>query len=359
VLEVVERALQGERRMSRTLFAPRRLLVDGDTAGRDLLLKDRAVAALAHVRSVEGGVSEPNTLLSAIAETLISIPLPPEKNLVLMGEYKRRYQTAGVESGEGRQTLGLPENNPAEYHEELLFREARYLRIRNYLVMANAGLTHSQSRRFIGGRDDGDDIRQSGFVGLVESVERFDASVGFAFSTSARSWIEKELHDARGKGGEVVSVPRAKRKEFSLYRSAEGDVSKIAALVADGLLAAADVSAFATLTRPVRRLNSPLSQQSEERSLSDIIADDKVAEVDSRLRNDDTRGSVDGLLRELCPTEREIVTLAFGLNGLERHSDAEIAERLNVKKSFVRARKERALHLLQRRARGLEQKHRD
>lgn len=357
VLGFLERASAGGGHVSRHLFAPRRLWIDGDSAARDRMLKERATSAMSQVHSVRCMLKEngDQRIDRAIADILISVPLIPEKNLELMKEYRSRRHRVSPNGADSYCELGLPCDNEPAFFEQLSYLEARYLRVRNYLVLANSGLSISRVRRFDLGKGIAEDLRQAAFVGLVSSIERFDPTIGFALSTNAESWIRKEAIDACRQEENALSVPRDRQIALFHFRNAGDDDGKIKELVKTGVVHADEVSDFAALSRPVRRLSEPLSRQSQSGSLGETIADEKASSVDVNLRQEDARGIVADLLRRIPASERDVVVLSFGLNGFERHTDTQIAERLKLSKEVVRGRRARALNILKIRVLGLSE----
>lgn len=63
----------------------------------------------------------------------------------------------------------------------------------NDLVSNNLGLVHSCCKRFTGRGTEYDDLFQIGCIGLIKAAEKFDCSLGFAFSTYAVPAILGEL----------------------------------------------------------------------------------------------------------------------------------------------------------------------
>lgn len=52
-------------------------------------------------------------------------------------------------------------------------------------IRENLGLVHTVANRFRGRGIEYDDLYQSGCVGLIKAVDRFDPTLGYAFSTYA------------------------------------------------------------------------------------------------------------------------------------------------------------------------------
>ena len=81
-------------------------------------------------------------------------------------------------------------------------------------IRENLGLVHTVANRFRGRGIEYDDLYQSGCVGLIKAVDRFDPTLGYAFSTYAVPVIIGEIKRLFRDGG-AVKVSRA-LKELSL-----------------------------------------------------------------------------------------------------------------------------------------------
>ena len=57
--------------------------------------------------------------------------------------------------------------------------------VRDTLIEENLGLVHHIVRRFAGRGVDGEDLFQIGTIGLIKAIDKFDLSLGLAFSTYA------------------------------------------------------------------------------------------------------------------------------------------------------------------------------
>lgn len=341
--EVLQRVVNGEGGAMRALFLPRRYWSDGNRSTRDSVLR----ALCADVLTLAQEARRRGDKASEVSRIAVRVPFIPERALELMAEYKRRYECRG-----SLMSTGLPENDLGTFDREIRRCEARYVRVRNYLVMANVGWSASQVRSFSHRGQSGEDLQQAGVVGLLESIERFDPAVGFALSTNSEAWIRKEVINTSRIDASCIPVPRSKHSSFVKYRKAAGDADAIDALVASGALCAEDIPHFGRIDGAMQRLDAPLSAQTQGLSLGEVMADQKAPLVDAKLQDDDTRAAVEGLLVRIPRIDREIVVLAFGLLGNPQLNDAAIGERLNLSKDSVRSRKMRALFMLSRAAEG-------
>lgn len=94
-------------------------------------------------------------------------------------------------------------------NDELLARIARGDKAaKEQLIENNIGLVRSVVKRFLGRGHEAEDLFQIGCIGLIKAVDRFDISVGTAFSTYAVPMIIGEIKRFIRDDG-IIKVSRA------------------------------------------------------------------------------------------------------------------------------------------------------
>ena len=96
-------------------------------------------------------------------------------------------------------------------------------RLRDRLVEANWGLVEKVARRMSHQCDTPfEDLCQEGAIGLTKAIEKFDPSLGNAFSSFAVPKIRGEImHYLRDKGWGVIRVPQQAAYEYSRVKGAQ------------------------------------------------------------------------------------------------------------------------------------------
>ncbi len=103
----------------------------------------------------------------------------------------------------------MSENKFRQSNDELLARvEHGDKDAKDKLVENNIGLVRSVVRRFLGRGHEAEDLFQIGCIGLIKAVDRFDRSVGVAFSTYAVPMIIGEIKRFIRDDG-IIKVSRA------------------------------------------------------------------------------------------------------------------------------------------------------
>lgn len=88
---------------------------------------------------------------------------------------------------------------------------------RERLVMAHEDLVEGIVRRYRGYQVDEDDLRQEGFIGVSDAVERFDVARGLRFSTFARHYAHTRIRQYVGENVGIVRTftsPKALKAYF-------------------------------------------------------------------------------------------------------------------------------------------------
>jgi RNA polymerase sigma factor for flagellar operon FliA len=197
---------------------------------------------------------------------------------------------------------------------------------------------------------DKDDLFHAGVIGLIDALNRYDASRDTAFSTYAvlriRGQIIDELRDRDW-------VPRGVRERARAYQQAVTDLhGELGRMPSDTELARRlgvpedELDALAQSTQLVGQvsLESPTGEDGE---LGDALAkrDDESADPSRHLEADDRRQVLARLLATLSEQDRLVVKLYYFENLLMK----EIAEILGVTESRICQIHSRVIALLRAR----------
>ena len=195
---------------------------------------------------------------------------------------------------------------------------------RDELAQENMPLVHYVLRRF---RDRGaeyEDLYQYGCIGLLKAIDRFDPGYNVRFSTYAVPIIMGEVrrflrddgpvHISRTIHDHAVQVERF-REEYLQKHGCEPSLSEIG----EGTeLSGEDVLLAVNANFRVRSLSEPIGGDGDVR-LMDVIGEESMAEVDSRLM-------LRKLLEELEPSERTIIIRRY----FHSHTQTAIAKDMGI-----------------------------
>lgn len=224
-----------------------------------------------------------------------------------------------------------------EEHRKALFDElasSGSVDARNQLVHSYAPLAEYFANRYRRVGVDHEDIRQVAKLALVRAVDRFDPTVGVAFSTFAGRTIDGELKRHFRDRSWAVRVPRSLQEAALAVRQAADelaielgrpvsvdDLVERTGLEADIVLQALDVRNALS----AQSLDQP-GDQTDGVPLSSVLgsSDGSYERVDAKL-------AVQRIIQELPDRERHIVELRF----YDELTQQEIADRLGISQMHV------------------------
>lgn len=145
------------------------------------------------VAQIESGAESADSLsvgLPAHLARMAATPLlTPEQEQDLFRRMNfNKYRANALRS---RLSRSRPQRDKVEQAEACLRRAER---VRNYLIQANTRLVMSIARRFADSRNSFDDLFSQGVASLMHSVEKFDYSRGYRFSTYATCAVRRDLY---------------------------------------------------------------------------------------------------------------------------------------------------------------------
>jgi RNA polymerase sigma factor (sigma-70 family) len=177
---------------------------------------------------------------------------------------------------------------------------------RNALVMDNLALVQHLTGPYRGRGVDDDDLFQDGVVGLLEGLDRFDASRGCRWTTYTTWWVRMRVQQGVARGAYPVALThRALQALAGNLPTTEGTRAAILGACRPGV--------------------DPADLEAE------------------RDRDADPRLDTDDLLRCLDPRSRDILARRFGLGGNPPQSLSQVGRALGISKERVRQVQDAAL----------------
>ena len=220
-------------------------------------------------------------------------------------------------------------------------------RDREALILRHAPLVRSIARRYAGRGMAHDDLLQTGYLGLIQAVDRFDASRGVPLRAYAARTIEGEIMHLFRDRGWAVHVPRPLQELGRRVKSTREDMAHrlgrnptVPELAKELGESAEDIEAAIDARRAYSA--EPLLDNSADDNESG--ARERALEVidegfDRALDREALRKAID----VLDPREREIVALRF----LHDQTQSEIADQLGISQMHVSRLLRRALGEMQ------------
>ena len=332
-------------------------------SARNAMLKESVKESLQQIRDlgehVDAGIG--SDYRRKVATILARTPLAPENALALASACKRKAQSlidAEVRSSaqdlpEGyhalRADFGASALHVRGFISELTRLEEPYILLKNYMVMSVANLARSVINRTTHRiTTEKTDLFQSGVVGIMRGVERFDPGYGTQLTTHVFNWITQAVRVERSVGAFAVSVPLYKQADFFKVRTRiqnDEESTRLQDIAAQQGVSAEDARAFTALLSPARSLDY---RPENSMSLNELVADKTSITSADKMDRDDLKYQLSLAFQRLNATENKIVSMFYGLNGMTSKSDAEISAEIGMRTDQVKSIRARSLARLQR-----------
>jgi RNA polymerase primary sigma factor len=201
---------------------------------------------------------------------------------------------------------------------EAMAERGRHARL--VLVCSNLRLVASVARGY---RSDGMervDIMQSGVLGLLRAVEKFDWRLGYKLSTYATHWIRQGVQRGIDTEGRVIRLPvhvlerirgvkrQARQLEVRLGR--EPTLAELSSAVG---IDVAELAFLSDLELGALSLDRPVGSDDEQSTLGDMIAA-PVESVQIGVERSERSAAIAHAVDQLDPRSRKIIRLRFGLD---------------------------------------------
>jgi RNA polymerase sigma-B factor len=219
---------------------------------------------------------------------------------------------------------------------------------RDELIQRTLPLARRLAGRYARGSEPIDDLLQVASIGLIKAVDRFDPTLGIAFSSFAVPSILGELKRHFRDHGWAARVPRPLQERALKVNAAMEQLTsrlgraptarEVAAEMGERVEDVLDAMEAAS-AHVASSLDAPLGHDGE----GSMTYADSVGELDGRLELVEDRTVVDAAMRALPERERVVLHLRFE----EDLTQSEIAERIGVSQMHVSRLIRRALVRLQ------------
>ena len=231
-------------------------------------------------------------------------------------------------------------------------------RAREDLTNANLRLVVSIAKRYTKVSMPLADAIQSGNIGLMKAVEKFDYTRGFKFSTYATWWIKQAISRAVAEESRNIRIPthameninRAIRVQRELAQLNQREPTMIE--IAKALGESPDrVVEYFRLAADTTSLDQPTRGDGDS-TVADLIAATDAVDPSGGLELDDMREAMRTVLNELPEREREVVKMRFGLGNEQGATLEEVGQAFNITRERVRQIEVRTLYRLRHVASG-------
>ncbi len=202
------------------------------------------------------------------------------------------------------------------------------------------------------------DLIEEGNLGLMHSIDKFEPSKGYRFSTYASYWIEQSIRRAVEEQSKTIRIPphawEALRKWLKMWEKLHVKLGRDPSLAemartmhwtarqVRGVLDAAEAA------RGMGSLEAPVDSEDDSLTMEDMLSESDHESPENLISVLKLHDELHLALKEIGDRERMIVEFRHGLTGHSPMTLEEVGKRLKLSRERIRQIEERALLRLRR-----------